>query len=138
MVSNLSAEKGYAHLTDIDDSRITFIGKLLRKTNLDELPQFVNVIKGDMSVIGPRPHMVSEDQEIADKIKKYRIRRFVKPGITGWAAIHGYRGGTENLKLMQKRIDYDLDYIENWTLWKDIKICAVTFYQMLTFKTGAH
>ena len=138
MVSNLSAEKGYAHLTDIDDSRITFIGKLLRKSNLDELPQFLNVIKGHMSVVGPRPHMVSEDQEIADKIKKYRIRRFVKPGITGWAAIHGYRGGTENLVLMQKRIDYDLDYIENWTGWKDIKICAVTTYQMLMLKTGAH
>ena len=91
-----------------------------------------------MSVVGPRPHMVSEDHEIADKIKKYRIRRFVKPGITGWAAIHDYRGGTENMALMQKRIDYDLDYIENWTFWKDIKICIVTAYQMLTFKTGAH
>lgn len=138
MVSDLSAEKGYAHLAKQDDSRITFIGKLLRKSNLDELPQFVNVFKGYMSVVGPRPHMVSEDHEIANKIKKYRIRRFVKPGITGWAAIHGYRGGTENMELMQKRIDYDLNYIENWTFLMDLKICIITAYQMLAFKTGAH
>jgi len=138
MLSNKSAEKGYAHLTKKDDNRITFIGKLLRKTNLDELPQFINVFLGDMSVVGPRPHMVSEENIIANKIKKYRIRRFVKPGITGWAAIHGYRGGTENMALMQKRIDDDIDYIENWTLGKDIRICMATTYQMLTFNTGAH
>ncbi|MCH8067970.1 MAG: exopolysaccharide biosynthesis polyprenyl glycosylphosphotransferase [Candidatus Marinimicrobia bacterium] len=138
MVSDRSAEKGYAHLTKKEDHRITYIGKLLRKSNLDELPQFVNVFKGYMSVVGPRPHMVSEDHEIADKIKKYRIRRFVKPGITGWAAINGYRGGTENMALMQKRIDYDLDYIENWNFWLDIKICWKTFWQMITLDTGAH
>ena len=138
MISDRSAEKGYAHLTEKDDRRITFIGKLLRKSNLDEMPQFINVLRGDMSVVGPRPHMVSEDREIADKINKYRIRRFVKPGITGWSAIHGYRGGTENMELMQKRIDYDLDYIENWSFWKDLKICIITVYQMMTFKTGAH
>lgn len=138
MVSDKSAEKGYSHLTAKDDSRITLIGKILRKTNLDELPQFINVLFGYMSVMGPRPHMVSEDQEIADKIDKYRIRRFVKPGITGLAAIKGYRGGTENLELMQKRIDYDIEYIENWSLWLDAKIAAITFWHMLTFKTGAH
>lgn len=138
MVSDKSAEKGYSHLTTEDDNRITFIGKILRKTNLDELPQFINVLMGYMSVIGPRPHMVSEDREIADEIDKYRIRRFVKPGITGLAAIKGYRGGTENLELMQKRIDYDIEYIENWTFWLDVKIAAITFWQMLTFRTGAH
>jgi len=137
MVSDTSAEKGYSHLTSKDDHRITFIGKILRKTNLDELPQFINVLYGYMSVIGPRPHMVSEDQEIADKIDKYRIRRFVKPGITGLAAIKGYRGGTENLGLMQKRINYDIEYIENWSIWLDIKIAIVTFWQMITFNTGA-
>jgi lipopolysaccharide/colanic/teichoic acid biosynthesis glycosyltransferase len=138
MVSNKSAEKGYSHLTSKDDHRITLIGKVLRKTNLDELPQFMNVLFGYMSVVGPRPHMVSEDREIADEIDKYRIRRFVKPGITGLAAINGYRGGTENLELMQKRIDQDIKYIENWSLWLDIKISIITFWQMLTFRTGAH
>ena len=138
MFSDKSAEKGYSHLTTEDDDRITWIGKILRKTNLDELPQFLNVLMGYMSVVGPRPHMVSEEQEIADKINKYRIRRFVKPGITGLAAIKGYRGGTENLNLMQKRIDQDIEYIENWSLWIDIKIAAITFWQMLTLRTGAH
>ena len=138
MVSNKSAEKGYSHLTSEDDSRITWIGKVLRKTNLDELPQFLNVLMGYMSVVGPRPHMVSEEQEIADKIDKYRIRRFVKPGITGLAAITGFRGGTENLNLMQKRIDHDIQYIENWSIWLDIKISIITFWQMLTLRTGAH
>ena len=138
MVSNKSAEKGYSHLTSKDDSRITWIGKVLRKTNLDELPQFLNVLMGYMSVVGPRPHMVSEEQEIADKIDKYRIRRFVKPGITGLAAITGFRGGTENLNLMQKRIDHDIQYIENWSIWLDLKISIITFWQMLTLKTGAH
>jgi len=138
MVSDSSAEKGYSHLTKSDDNRITWIGKVLRKTNFDELPQFINVLFGYMSVVGPRPHMVSEDQKIADKIDKYRIRRFVKPGITGLAAIKGYRGGTENLELMQKRINYDIEYIENWSFWQDIKISAITFWQMITFNTGAH
>ncbi len=138
MVSNKSAEKGYSHLTSKDDNRITWIGKVLRKTNLDELPQFLNVLMGYMSVVGPRPHMVSEEQEIADKIDKYRIRRFVKPGITGLAAITGFRGGTENLNLMQKRIDHDIQYIENWSIWLDLKISIITFWQMLTLKTGAH
>ena len=138
MVSDKSAEKGYSHLTSKDDHRITLIGKILRKTNLDELPQFINVLFGYMSVVGPRPHMVSEDREIADEIDKYRIRRFVKPGITGLAAINGYRGGTENLELMQKRIDQDIKYIENWTIWLDIRISIITFWQMLTFRTGAY
>ena len=138
MVSNKSAEKGYSHLTSEDDSRITWIGKVLRKTNLDELPQFLNVLMGYMSVVGPRPHMVSEEQEIADKIDKYRIRRFVKPGITGLAAITGFRGGTENLNLMQKRIDHDIQYIENWSIWLDLKISIITFWLMLTLNTGAH
>lgn len=138
MVSDKSAEKGYSHLTSKDDHRITLIGKILRKTNLDELPQFINVLYGYMSVVGPRPHMVSEDREIADEIDKYRIRRFVKPGITGLAAIKGYRGGTENLELMQKRIDHDIEYIENWSFWLDIKIAVITFWQMLTLRTGAH
>ena len=138
MLSNQKAEKGYGQITKFDDSRITWIGRILRKTNLDELPQFLNVLLGNMSVIGPRPNPIREDNEISDKIDKYRIRRFVKPGITGLAAIKGYRGGTENLELMQKRINYDIEYIENWSIWLDFKIAIVTFWQMITFNTGAH
>ena len=136
MFSNKAAEKGYSHLTKKDDNRITFIGRILRKTNFDELPQFINVLTGKMSVVGPRPHMVSEDVEIAEKIDKYRIRRFVKPGITGLAAIKGYRGGTDNIALMQKRIDYDIKYIQEWSFLLDVKIALITFWQMVTLKTG--
>ncbi len=138
MFTNKSAEQGYGGITKNDDQRITAIGKILRKTSLDELPQFINVLLGDMSVIGPRPNPIREDLYIADKIDKYRIRRFVKPGITGLAAIRGYRGGTENLELMQKRIDYDIEYIENWSFWLDVKISFITFWHMITFHTGAH
>ena len=137
MFSNEAAEKGLSHLTKKDDPRITFIGKFLRRSNLDELPQFINVLQGFMSVVGPRPHMVSEDNEIASKIKKYRIRRFIKPGITGLAAVEGYRGGTEDMPLMAKRIKYDIQYIEKWSVWLDLKICFKTAYQMVTLSTGA-
>ena len=137
MYSNEAAEKGLSHLTKKDDPRITFIGKFLRKSNLDEMPQFINVIQGFMSVVGPRPHMVSEDKEIASKIKKYRIRHFIKPGITGLAAVEGYRGGTEDMPLMSKRIKYDIQYIEKWSIWLDLKICFKTAYQMVTLSTGA-
>tara|TARA_Y100001970_G_scaffold289954_1_gene421917 strand:- start:6261 stop:7472 length:1212 start_codon:yes stop_codon:yes gene_type:complete len=137
MYSNEAAEKGLSHLTKKDDPRITFIGEFLRKSNLDELPQFINVVQGYMSVVGPRPHMVSEEKEIASKIKKYRIRRFIKPGITGLAATKGFRGGTDNMPLMAKRIKYDIEYIEKWSFWLDIKICIKTTYQMITLSTGA-
>ncbi len=138
MVSNEKAEEGYGEITITDDDRITVIGSFLRISNLDELPQFFNVFLSNMSAIGPRPNPIREDNEISVKVNKYCIRRFVKPGITGLAAIKGYRGGTENLYLMQKRIDYDIEYIENWSFWLDIKIAAITFWQMITFDTGAH
>ena len=138
MVSDKKAEEGYGEITKIDDNRITIVGSFLRITNLDELPQFLNVFLGNMSAIGPRPNPIKEDSDISDKVNKYRIRRFVKPGITGLAAIKGYRGGTDNLELMQKRINYDIEYIEKWSFWLDIKIAAITFWQMITFKTCAH
>mgnify|MGYP001225132345 CR=1 FL=1 len=137
-IDNLKLKNEPLSVVSNNDTRITSWGKIMRKYRLDELPQFVNVLMGKMSVIGPRPHMVSEDQDIAEKIEKYRIRRFVKPGITGLAAIRGYRGGTENLKLMQKRIDYDIKYIEDWSIFLDLKIAFITFWQMITFRTGAH
>ena len=128
-----AAENGFGDITRESDSRITWIGKLLRKTNLDELPQFLNVLKGEMSVVGPRPHMIQEDLEIRKKVSKYRVRNFVKPGITGWAQVNGYRGGTDDLKLMKKRTNLDIFYVERWTFILDLKIVWNTFWQMIRF-----
>lgn len=138
MSMNGSGIEGNGEITKPDDNRITRLGAFLRKTNIDELPQFLNVLKGDMSVVGPRPHMLEEDYAVAEKLRKYRIRRFVRPGISGWAQVNGYRGGTEDMELMQKRVDYDIEYIESWTPWLDIKIIYYTILQMLTLRTGAH
>ena len=138
MEINGSTSEGKGEITKKADPRITPIGAFLRKTNIDELPQFINVLFGDMSVVGPRPHMLEEDHEVAEKLRKYRIRRFVRPGISGWAQVNGFRGGTEDMKLMQKRVDYDIEYIESWTPWLDFKIIYYTVLQMLTFRTGAH
>ena len=93
--------------------------------------EFINVFNGDMSVVGPRPHMLSEDVMLTEKIDKYRLRYWVKPGITGLAAIKGFRGGTESLLLMQQRIDLDIKYIETWSIWLDIKICFLTAIETL-------
>jgi len=133
-----SASEGIASITSQNDERITWIGKLLRFTNLDELPQFINIFFGNMSMVGPRPHMIQEDYEIRKKVSKYRIRQFVKPGLTGWAAINGYRGGTHDLDLMKKRVEHDISYIENWSFLFDLKIICLTLWQMITFRTGAH
>jgi len=138
MSLNGSGIEGNGEITKLDDNRITRLGAFLRKTNLDELPQFLNVIKGEMSVLGPRPHMLEEDYTVAEKLRKYRIRRFVRPGISGWAQINGYRGGTEDMELMQKRVDHDIYYIENWSPLLDLKIIWYTILQMLTLRTGAH
>mgnify|MGYP006282077861 CR=1 FL=1 len=127
------AQNGGRCITRKCDPRITKIGACLRKTNLDELPQIINVLKGDMSLVGPRPHMLEEDHQVRKEVPKYMIRQFIKPGITGWAAINGYRGGTTDIKQMQKRIEHDIYYIEFWSLWFDIKILGITLWQMITF-----
>jgi len=138
MEENGSTCEGKGAITKQVDSRITPVGAFLRKTNLDEFPQFINVLVGDMSVIGPRPHMLEEDYKVAEILRKYRIRRFIRPGISGWAQVNGFRGGTEDMELMQKRVDYDIAYIESWTPLLDLKIVYLTILQMLTFRTGAH
>ena len=112
-----------------NDHRLTSIGNFLRKTSLDELPQFINVIQGRMSVVGPRPHAVAHNIEYSKLIPEYNQRALVKPGITGLAQINGWRGETDTLEKMQKRIDMDLNYINNWTLWLDIKIISTTIYK---------
>lgn len=108
------------------DPRVTRVGAFLRKTSLDELPQFINVLRGDMSVVGPRPHPVALNESFLQQIDAYMQRHRVKPGITGLAQVHGYRGETDTLEKMQKRVEYDLYYIEQWSLWLDMKIILRT------------
>ncbi|GBD89454.1 UDP-glucose:undecaprenyl-phosphate glucose-1-phosphate transferase [bacterium BMS3Abin04] len=115
-----------------NDPRITKIGSMLRRSNLDELPQFLNVLKGDMSVVGPRPHPTQLNLLAKDKVHFYMLRHLVKPGITGWAQVNGFRGETKDVREMQKRIEYDLWYIENWSFLVDIKIILKTIYKMIT------
>jgi putative colanic acid biosysnthesis UDP-glucose lipid carrier transferase len=111
-----------------DDPRVTPIGRFLRKTSLDELPQFINVLKGDMSVIGPRPHPIKLDEMHRKNIRRYMLRHKIKPGITGFAQVNGFRGETDTLYKMQKRIEHDLYYIKHWSLWLDVKIFFKTFF----------
>lgn len=113
--------------TVVNDYRITKIGSLLRKTSLDELPQFLNVLIGDMSIIGPRPHMISQDKYYSDIIKKYNHRNYVKPGITGLAQVKGFRGAIDSDKDMEDRIRTDIFYVRNWSLLLDIQILYQTF-----------
>ena len=118
-----------------NDPRVTKIGVFLRKSNIDELPQFLNVLKGEMSIVGPRPHPLSFHEVYKKMVEEIKIRSWVKPGITGWAQVHGYRGDVldyeENKKRTIKRIEYDLWYIENWSLWLDVQIILLTLWQML-------
>jgi len=111
-----------------DDDRITKIGKFMRKTNIDELPQFFNVFWGHMSVVGPRPHMLKHTDEYSALITNYLIRHYVKPGVTGWAQVNGFRGETNELWKMEKRVEYDMKYIENWTFPLDFKIIWMTIF----------
>lgn len=109
-----------------NDPRVTGFGNFLRKTSLDELPQFINVLQGRMSIVGPRPHAISHNEMYRGLIKGYMVRHKVKPGITGWAQVNGFRGETETLEKMQGRIDYDLDYLRNWSLFLDLLIIFKT------------
>ena len=119
-----------------NDPRITPLGAFLRRTSLDELPQFINVLQGHMSIVGPRPHAVAHNEFYREKIKGYMMRHKMKPGITGWAQVNGYRGETETLDKMQKRVEYDLYYIRNWSLWLDIKIVLMTIIGGFTGKNA--
>ncbi len=112
-----------------NDSRFTAIGKFLRKTSLDELPQFINVLQGRMSIVGPRPHAVEHNEEYRPKIRHYMRRHKVKPGITGFAQIKGWRGETDTVHKMRKRVQYDLYYLENWSIGFDVKIIWLTLFK---------
>ncbi len=109
-----------------DDRRVTPIGAFLRRTSLDELPQFFNVLQGRMSIVGPRPHAIEHNHYYMDQIDSYMQRHKVKPGITGWAQVNGYRGETDTLEKMARRVEHDLYYIENWSLWLDARIIVLT------------
>jgi putative colanic acid biosynthesis UDP-glucose lipid carrier transferase len=122
----------------MNDPRITRVGKFLRKTNLDELPQFVNVLLGNMSVVGPRPNMVSQLEEYSRTIDRYKVRHFVTPGITGYAQVNGFRGETREPGLMEKRVEYDVMYLENWSLSLDIKIIFLTIWNMVRGEKRAY
>lgn len=112
-----------------NDPRITPLGAFLRRTSLDELPQFFNVLRGDMSIVGPRPHAVAHNEQYRKQVSGYMLRHKVKPGITGWAQINGWRGETDTLDKMQKRVEFDLEYIERWSIWLDIKIIFLTLFK---------
>jgi putative colanic acid biosynthesis UDP-glucose lipid carrier transferase len=128
----MNAEADFKQATE-DDPRITKIGKFIRRTNLDELPQFFNVFKGDMSVVGPRPHMLAHTEKYSALVNDYLVRHYVKPGITGWAQINGFRGETDQLWKMEKRVEMDKEYINNWSLDWDIVIVWKTIFDLKAF-----
>lgn len=119
-----------------NDPRLTKMGKVLRKLDLDELPQFFNVLKGEMSVVGPRPHRIHLKQDFRSVVQEYMVRHYVKPGITGWAQVNGWRGPTVTQEQKEERIRHDLWYIENWSFWLDIKIVFLTVFGRKTRKNA--
>lgn len=129
---------GYYNQAKKDDDRVTPIGRFLRKNNLDELPQFWNVLIGNMSIVGPRPHPVQLNIESIHSVDNYMLRHIVLPGITGWAQVNGYRGETKEKGSMQKRINYDLYYIHNWTIWLDLQIILQTIINIFRGDQNAY
>ncbi len=121
-----------------NDSRVTKLGSFLRKSNLDEMPQFFNVFMGDMSIVGPRPHMLKHTDDYSKLLNKYMVRHFLKPGITGWAQIHGYRGEIKHMQDISNRVEYDLWYLENWSLWLDTRIILMTAFNMVKGEKNAY
>jgi len=130
-------ENGKFKQASLNDNRITKIGSFLRKTSLDELPQFFNVIKGDMSVVGPRPHAVLMNEEVEQHIEEYNLRHLVKPGITGLAQVNGHRGETKQIEMLQTRVDNDLRYIEVWNNSLDFHIVVKTAKNMIVGEENA-
>lgn len=118
------------------DDRVTPLGRFLRRTSLDELPQFINVVQGRMSIVGPRPHALAHNEHYKDLVPKYMLRHKVKPGITGLAQVNGFRGETDTLEKMWERVRMDLQYIENWSLWLDLKIIVLTVFKGFVHKNA--
>jgi putative colanic acid biosynthesis UDP-glucose lipid carrier transferase len=122
--------------TTQNDMRVTKVGTFIRRTSIDELPQLINILKGDMSIVGPRPHAVGHNKEYRGLVKGYMLRHKVKPGLTGWAQIHGFRGETDTIDKMEKRVEYDLEYLRNWTPMLDIYVILRTVKLVVTGKNA--
>jgi len=123
-----------------DDPRVTKVGKFIRKTSIDELPQLFNVLMGELSIVGPRPHALAakaDNQLYYEAVEGYFARHRVKPGMTGWAQIHGWRGETDTVDKIMQRVNHDLYYIENWSLWLDLKIVLMTPMSLVTQRKNA-
>lgn len=119
-----------------NDSRVTRVGSILRRTSIDELPQLFNVLRGEMSIVGPRPHATAHNKVFEDKISVFSRRHVVKPGITGWAQVNGYRGPTDTLDKMQRRVEHDLYYIDNWSFFFDLRIIIMTLFSKATYENA--
>ena len=135
---NLKTVEGKPVVTQKKDKRVFWFGSILRKTNLDELPQILNVIKGEMSLVGPRPYPVDECRHWNNTFDDFYYRYLVRPGVSGFAQVNGFRGGTLDVEHMRQRLDKDLIYVQKKSLWFDIKILFLTVKQMVTFRTNAH
>lgn len=133
----LNAESDYL-IASRSDERITRIGAFIRKTSIDELPQFFNVLLGNMSVVGPRPHMLSQTVNYSNLVDKYMIRHFVKPGITGWAQVNGYRGEIIKFEDLEKRVEHDIWYLENWSFLLDVQVILLTIYYVIIGQKNAY
>ncbi len=120
------------------DQRITKFGAIMRKTSIDELPQFFNVLIGNMSVVGPRPHMLNHTKQYTELINNYLVRQYAKPGITGWAQVNGFRGETKEIIDMQNRVEFDIWYIENWSLLLDFRIIIKTVINIFKGEENAY
>ena len=115
-----------------DDARMTQVGRFIRRTSIDELPQLFNVLNGSMSLVGPRPHALKHNEFYSEHIKSYLIRHRIKPGITGLAQVNGCRGETEFVEMMEKRVEYDIDYINRWSIWLDLKVLIRTPFTLFS------
>jgi len=117
----------------MNDPRVTRLGRFLRRTNIDELPQLINVLAGDMSIVGPRPHATAQNEAFAELISSFFRRHNVKPGMTGWAQVNGYRGNTNTLEKMQRRVEHDLYYIDHWSFLFDLRIILLTAFSRAVY-----
>ncbi len=134
----MSLDTARGETQSINNNRVTKIGRFIRKTSIDELPQFFNVLIGDMSVVGPRPHMLSDTEKFSKIVDRYMVRHFIKPGVTGLAQARGYRGKVGTKKDMENRVKLDIYYLEKWSFILDVKIIVQTTINLFKFEEKAY